>query len=237
MAKREVIGHTKLKRLCRTLKVPSYAAVGILESLWHLVARETPRGDIGKLCNTDIADAIDWEGDADVLIDALVSSGWIDKCDVHRLVIHDWHEHANDTTKKFIARNNLSFATPQVQCLEMSGNVATNPEMSGNVCLPLPLPLPIPLPNHNPLPEPSPETETKTTVKRFVKPSLSEIEAFMVERRWKNAKRQSNVFFDHYEANGWMVGKVKMKDWKATIRKWETPDKIEPEEQQWEEVY
>lgn len=27
-------------------------------------------------------------------------------------------------------------------------------------------------------------------------------------------------FFNHYDSNGWMVGKTKMKDWKAAARKW-----------------
>jgi len=31
------------------------------------------------------------------------------------------------------------------------------------------------------------------------------------------------AFFDHYTANGWIVGKAKarMKDWKAAVRNWE----------------
>jgi hypothetical protein len=29
-------------------------------------------------------------------------------------------------------------------------------------------------------------------------------------------------WLNHYEANGWMVGKVKMKDWKASVRTWKT---------------
>jgi hypothetical protein len=28
---------------------------------------------------------------------------------------------------------------------------------------------------------------------------------------------------NHYEAKGWMIGKAKMKDWKAAVRTWE-PD-------------
>jgi hypothetical protein len=31
-------------------------------------------------------------------------------------------------------------------------------------------------------------------------------------------------WFSHYESNGWMVGKNKMKDWQATIRTWEKHD-------------
>ena len=54
--------------------------------------------------------------------------------------------------------------------------------------------------------------------KRFVKPSIEEILAYCIER--KNGIDAQN-FFDHYEANGWMRGKNKIKDWKACIRTWE----------------
>jgi len=53
----------------------------------------------------------------------------------------------------------------------------------------------------------------------FIVPSLEEITAYCKER-----KNQINpqTFLDHYTGNGWMVGKNKMKDWKAVIRTWET---------------
>ena len=53
---------------------------------------------------------------------------------------------------------------------------------------------------------------------RFVKPSREQVriyaallghEAFDVDK-----------FYDHYESNGWHVGKNKMKDWEAAVRKW-----------------
>ena len=34
-------------------------------------------------------------------------------------------------------------------------------------------------------------------------------------------------FYDFYESKGWMVGKTKMKDWKASIRTWENRQKEE----------
>ena len=35
-------------------------------------------------------------------------------------------------------------------------------------------------------------------------------------------------FVDYYESNGWIVGKTKMKDWKATARNWARRDKENP---------
>lgn len=54
--------------------------------------------------------------------------------------------------------------------------------------------------------------------KRFVKPTVSEIQAYCNERgNTIDAER----FFNHYESNGWKVGKSPMKDWKASVRTWE----------------
>lgn len=107
--KREAIGHTKMKRLCRRLDIPLYQGVGILESIWHLTAREAPRGDLGKLSDEDIALGIDYCGDESKLIDALVDSGWIERDSVERLVIHDWADHCEDSVRMRLARARLFF--------------------------------------------------------------------------------------------------------------------------------
>lgn len=54
--------------------------------------------------------------------------------------------------------------------------------------------------------------------KRFVRPTLDEVKEYCIERK-NNVDPQK--FFDHYEANGWKVGKNSMKDWKAAVRYWE----------------
>lgn len=107
--KREAIGHTKMKRLCRRLDIPLWQGVGLLESIWHLTAREAPRGDIGKLSDEDIALAIDYRGDESKLIEALIASGWLDRDPVERLVIHDWADHTDDAVHMRLARARLCF--------------------------------------------------------------------------------------------------------------------------------
>src|SRR5690348_9760858 len=102
--KREAITHTKMKRLCRRLDLPLWQAVGLLESIWHLTAREAPRGDIGKLSDEDITLGIDYRGDESKLIDALIGSGWLDRDPVGRLAVHDWADHADDAVHMRLAR-------------------------------------------------------------------------------------------------------------------------------------
>jgi hypothetical protein len=54
---------------------------------------------------------------------------------------------------------------------------------------------------------------------KFTPPILEEIQAYCKERKNDvDAQR----FIDFYTAKGWMVGKNKMKDWKAAVRTWET---------------
>lgn len=60
--------------------------------------------------------------------------------------------------------------------------------------------------------------KSPTKAKRFVKPTLSEIEQYCIER---NNNVNAEQFYDYYESNGWKVGKNAMKDWKACVRTWE----------------
>ncbi len=70
--------------------------------------------------------------------------------------------------------------------------------------------------------------EKKVTRKRFVKPEEHEVYNLMAELNAKgnnfmNEESLVNfarVFIDHYEANGWIVGKASMKDWQSTVRNW-----------------
>lgn len=53
---------------------------------------------------------------------------------------------------------------------------------------------------------------------KFVIPSFEEVNQYCIER---NNNIDAQQFIDFYESKGWMVGKNKMKDWKACIRTWE----------------
>lgn len=56
----------------------------------------------------------------------------------------------------------------------------------------------------------------------FTPPSVDEVRAYCKER---GNDVDAQRFVDFYEAKGWMVGKNKMKDWKACVRTWERSDK------------
>jgi len=117
-----------MKALMDELRIPRYQAVGIVESLIHFTGSYARLGDIGRWSDEQIANSMDWPSRrAGELIKALLDCGWID---LHtdpsiRLIVHDWQEHADDTTKKWVARSGKQFVCP-----DTSGQVQTCHDMS-----------------------------------------------------------------------------------------------------------
>jgi hypothetical protein len=62
--------------------------------------------------------------------------------------------------------------------------------------------------------------KTKSERERFAPPTLDEVREYAKEIPGLNAE----AFMDHYESNGWKVGKASMKSWKAAARKWRRKD-------------
>ena len=54
---------------------------------------------------------------------------------------------------------------------------------------------------------------------RFIPPTVDEVAAYVKER---NSHVDPETFVDFYTSKGWLVGKNKMKDWRAACRRWET---------------
>lgn len=116
--KHDTESKAKFRRLVRRLR-PLFSdvlvdvetiAVGILERLWNATTRDAPQGDIGRLDDDMIAESVGWHGSPDDLIEILVESKWLDRCEVHRLVIHDWPDHAPDFIRGNLKRWNRQFA-------------------------------------------------------------------------------------------------------------------------------
>lgn len=63
---------------------------------------------------------------------------------------------------------------------------------------------------------------------RFIKPTINEIKTYCLER---NNDIDAEMFFDFYESKNWMIGKNKMKDWKACVRTWERSRKNKPKKE------
>lgn len=62
------------------------------------------------------------------------------------------------------------------------------------------------------------ESRKQKAFSHFIVPSIEEIKTYCEER---NNTIEASTFFDFYESKGWMIGKNKMKDWRAAVRTWE----------------
>lgn len=60
--------------------------------------------------------------------------------------------------------------------------------------------------------------ESKEKSSRFSPPTRQEVLEYCKEKRIESFDVER--FVDYYTSNGWMVGKNRMKDWKATVRNW-----------------
>ncbi len=115
--KRGTPRNKKTKRLAKALNVPIFAAVGLLEMLWHFTAEQATAGDIGSWTDEEIIDELGWSGviaGTDIaeqpLIATLVDVGFLDPHPTHRLIVHDWPEHADDGVHLMLARAGKLFA-------------------------------------------------------------------------------------------------------------------------------
>jgi hypothetical protein len=56
--------------------------------------------------------------------------------------------------------------------------------------------------------------------KRFEPPSLQEVGMELKRQNVRHPFIQADKFWNFYESKNWMIGKNKMKNWKAAIKTW-----------------
>lgn len=68
----------------------------------------------------------------------------------------------------------------------------------------------------------------------FIPPTLEEVTQYCKER---NNNVDPQKWYDFYSAKGWMIGKNKMKDWKAAVRTWERKDENKSSKPDWKKNF
>lgn len=114
----EIAQHPKTRRLARYLGVSLPDAIGRLHLLWWWSTTYAADGDLSGFDAADLADATLWEGDPEILMDALKRSGFIDENEQ----IHDWHEYAGrllDRRRQDAERKRMSRA-PSIESADAS---------------------------------------------------------------------------------------------------------------------
>lgn len=122
--KRGTPDHPKTKEFAELLGVRRVTALGHLELLFHFTANYAPAGDIGRYSDKRIAAALDWTGRPEKVIAALQQAGFIESHPTHRLVVHDWHVHADAAVRKRLDRAKMAFVCSQ----QHTGQVTRQPD-------------------------------------------------------------------------------------------------------------
>lgn len=156
-------------------------------------------------------------------LEALVSIGYLIRFDTGVLLISHWNKHHSirpDRRGKTAFQEELSQIVSdssgiyRLKSAVLEDNTVSKPDTKPEITKPKSS-------IRKSQPEKSRVTEKKT-LPRFTPPSLDEVKAFIEENQYHVDPQK---WFSYYEANGWMVGKNKMKSWEASIRYWEHNNK------------
>lgn len=200
--------HWKIDRLKDALKIPYAHALGLVGCLWTWAAENAQNGNLSKFADSEICRATRYEGQPDGFKDILIKCELLDK----NGYIHDWKAHGLKLLLSSIKR--------QKKYRDKLRNEKRNALRNADVSVTRELPLPyLTLPNH--------KTTSLPTLSssKFVKPTAEEVTAYAQSIGYRLSGQR---FCDHYETNGWVRGKTKIKDWQACVRVWK--DKADPSE-------
>ena len=158
MALRGTLTHRKIRRLAQALGIAPCYALGVAEAMWHVAGEQSPNGAIGRMRNADLAMEMFFDGDPDVLVEALVTAELLDRDPVHRLIVHDWHIHSDDATDNKLTRSTQLYANgsiPRMNRLSLPerqkacARYRTAGHFVRTECHKMPLPEPVPEPKTN----------------------------------------------------------------------------------------
>lgn len=192
-----LIRHRKIIELAKDLRLKPVYVLGHLHALWHAALEQQEDGDLSVWSDPFIAESACYDGDAPQFVSLLQKHKWLDG-----KILHDWWEYAGRYLEAKYKTSN------PVKLAKMRDKLTV-------VCLKSSLEQPKDIP-------PNPTIPTNLTkpkeVSRFAPPSIEDVKSYCQER--KNGVNYQK-WHDFYTGKGWMVGKNKMKDWKAAVRTWE----------------
>jgi hypothetical protein len=116
--KREALNHPKMLDLSARLGISQAQAIGHVTLLINWTADFAIQGDIGKWPNGAIARGAGWDASPDTFVDALTASGWLDEHGSHRLILHDWPDHAERWVRSKLASQGVTFLAAYVDASE-----------------------------------------------------------------------------------------------------------------------
>lgn len=134
--KLEALDHPKILDLAARLGVSRPTAIGHLELLWAFTAKLAAQGNVGKWPDGSIARACDWMGQPEAFIEAVTSAGLLERSLEHRLVVHDWKDHAPGWVRAKLAKLHLPFISIGECTSEQTSECTSEPSTRARVSKP-----------------------------------------------------------------------------------------------------
>lgn len=197
----------------------------------------------------DCANAAGWKSEFSAPNSTLQAMAGLDKNALHRyrnilvqlrLIRYTGGKRGQAGTYQIIPLYDTNPATNPPTILSYDTNPATNPDTNPPT---IPLCDTNPATNMQPILQPvcnqswehtkeKEKSKTRKEIKekerkRFAPPTVEEVAAYCRERR---SAVDPQRFVDFYTAKDWMIGKNRMKDWKAALRGWEGREAAKPAE-------
>jgi hypothetical protein len=107
--KLDALDHPKTLDFAARLNINLPTAIGHLELLWAWAGKKAAQGNIGKWPDGAIARACFFDGDPATFVAALVAAGFLDPHPTHRLLVHDWLDHAPRWVKSKLSTEGQTF--------------------------------------------------------------------------------------------------------------------------------
>lgn len=204
-----ILRHRKLISLAKELRLKPVYCLGHLHALWHAAMEQAEDGDLSSWSDEFIAESAGFQGDVTQFVSLLQLHGWLDG-----KILHDWLDYAGRFLRgKYSTRGREKLVEIWAKHGRVYGNADNLPTQSRQVADKLPTPT---------IPNLTVPNQTKPKEKdigaKFAPPSVSEVEEFIAEKGFKGFDPLSFVNF--YESKGWMVGKTRMKNWRASVICW-----------------
>lgn len=202
--------HPKVFRISSALKADKLRTIGGLHAVWCLFDAHSEDGRLTGYTPEVINSIIGMDGFAEAMIDV----GWLNVEDSQTVAIPRFEQHNGksakrrmmDSERKKDIRNSAKCPqpVPKVSANE-ADKLRTTEQNRTSIIKEVP-------------------KGTKKPSEQFARPTLEEVVQFSKEfiqaSGTINTGFSSESFFDYYQGNGWKVGKVSMKDWRATCRRW-----------------
>ena len=189
--------HPKLMKLCAKTGWNIDEAIGKLQRLWWWALKYAEDGDLSKYDYSQFLVRLNVKLPAKELYEVLIECNFIEK----NGLIHDWLDYAGRYLSTKYRTSNPKYLK-KIQQRYKSVQSQTRVRLKSDTLPNLTLP--------------------NLKKGRFAPPSIDEVSKYCKERKNRVSPQ---AFLDFYQSKDWMIGKNKMKDWRAAVRTWEQRDK------------